>query len=568
MMQVFATVTLREPTGSIVGSWDAKTQYIMNSNGNLYPLNETGLQDAIDDLSNLSGWVEIPVGRIVLTGSIFVGNGCWLRGGGNASVLFLQTNANVSMIVNYDQTNGNRDIRLSDFRLEGNGDNQPEHWANNRISYNYQHGVEFRYVAHSRIEKLTINNTASGGILWGEGENCSVTDCYLSNIANLYDDSGTGYTHWYAIGIHMDNCSYSTVHNCIVNRAYSIGICLENDDGGGASPDTDPTWWVHDITVSDCKVVDANFGFYAEWAKNCVFQSCTAEDCSEPDVYAGAAGFIISGKTTSILVDGCITENCSTGVGTNGSFFNNGDNNVFSDCISRNSNRNGFSTSDGTENTIYSNCEVYNASYIGFYSESTNVSFDGCNVFVCGYNGIQCSIGTNSDNMWGNINGGSIVNAGQHGIQIHYFNFSINGLTVRDATNDGIHIEGDRNSVKGCHVIMSGNSGIEVNPGVWNPTSDSGLMIGNFVDGGGNGFAAISLSDTVNWSIIGNEITKVSLLANYPQDGILESGNSDNNTILFNKIIGNYNAEITIVGTYTRVNCTGYDDWNFYDGVS
>jgi hypothetical protein len=57
-----ATITLQEPTGVTPGSWDGGKQYIITNTGATYPVNDTGLVDALDSVNGTNGTVWVPAG--------------------------------------------------------------------------------------------------------------------------------------------------------------------------------------------------------------------------------------------------------------------------------------------------------------------------------------------------------------------------------------------------------------------------------------------------------------------------------------------------------------------------
>lgn len=527
---------------------------IINSNGkyNSTADGEVGLQWLIDDLDNESGYVELSVCNITLTTTLELGDGCWLRGQGNASVLWLDDNANCTMITNYNaggtysSTTINKDIRISDIRLEGNGLNQPEWWSSTNQVNLYAHGIRLHNVRDSIINNVIVNNTASGGIIiegHGTGStNVEVTDCYLKDIGKLYEDSGSDETHWYAIGIWLFNATRSTVSNCVVINPYANGIDAEGEYAA------DEEWANPNIIIDGCIVSDCSMGYYMESARDVVIDGCIAINCTDTTIYGSAAGVFMAADVRDVIVSDLITDSCGLAVNVNGH------NVTFSSCKSHDSVSGGFLTYGN--NITFIGCSSTSDGGYGFYIQGSYVITDGCYIYDSGSNAIEYTTGEKG------IVSDCIIRANANdGISVSSSYITITGNQIYDSASDGIVVSGSNCIISNNYIHDPTTRSILV-------TGDNTTIQGNNIYRGGQYDASIKISNAVNCSVIGNLICSDPASVEYPYVGINESGTSDYNLIIFNKIAGDIYDAIQTVGANTKVNCTGLDDWNFYDGVS
>jgi len=446
--------------------------FIKNSNGFFGLATESNLQLAIDNLDNESGWVELPVVQIDLDDQIKIGDGCWLRGQGNGSVLRLNDNVNKTVITNYnagstyfvvgDPTTPNYNIKITDLVIEANGLNQPEWWTiggaeTNQVNL-FAHGIRLHNVFNTTIKDVTVNNTAASGILLEYGNRAYVENCHVSNAGKLYADSGNDYDMYYTWSFHAFNVSNSTFSACKVYDSYGNGFCVEGQNLPGLAR----KYWAENCVIENCYVYNATYGYYFEYAQNCMLTDSTAFDCRDTRIYGGAGGLkFASSVTDNIIVTGCIFDGGKTVVGNSG---------------------------------------------------GTNITIDNC----------------------------VIQNGDQYGID-----------------SDG----GDGLYVSNCRFYGSNSGVMRIN------SCKNNSIFNNYLWGGAYWGTAISLASVRDSLVMFNHFIEVR--NNEPYDGIKESGTSDGNVIVFNKFSGSLaNNEITITGGNTRVNCTGFDDWNFYPGVS
>lgn len=437
-----------------VGDGYAYNGTIQNSNGNSFTVTNAGLQDAIDDLDNESGFVALPICDITITTTIQIGTGCELYGHGNGSVLRLGDEANTTVIKNYDQVNGNDYIKIHDIKIEGNCEGQDVYFAISPPTgdpfYAYTDGIWLKNCKYCEIYSMLINSTQDCGILTDACKWMNTHDCIILNSGISFD--GSGLHHYSAAGVFYMNTTDSVMSNVIVDNAYSYGIIVEGYYG------VFEKWFSKNVSVSNCIVTNTGGCFYVEDAKNVIFDGCIA-DCNMDDTCLGAntsKGFyILNGATNGIkhiTISDCIIRNAAQGILLSGSY-----------------------------NVITGN-QINNSKY-----NATN----------------------------------SYVNSANHSI--------ISDNVINDAGKYGILDGGHNNTIKN-----------------------------NYIGHTGAADAAIRISSTEDCSVIGNHIVDA-------QIGVYGANSDTNSIVLFNKIL---DCGLPIFQVTGRVNCTGYDDWNFYSGVS
>jgi len=525
---------------------------IQNSNGNSWTATGANIQQAIWDLNSTGGTVWIPSGNISLSSSLKIPSNVELCGVGNASILWLNSNSNCSVITNYDTTNGNKDIYIHNLRIEGNGLNQPEWSAGFTPAHECNHGIFLDKVDNFKLERLTINNTHSSGIYTRDGLYGKSIDNYITNAGKLYKDSGNDYPNYWAKGIMHDNVSHSIISDNIVNNTYASGIAFENID------ETNPEWYSHDVIVSDNLVSDSNYGIYAELCFNCVVDGNIVRDCTNDAVYGSAAGFFEDATCFNNHFSDNLAYNCGEGGGSGMNYILSGDNTTVDHCHSVDSNNVGFVLYGSGQRLI--GCTSNGDTGYGILLEAGNYTVQNCEVRGSGNDAIYTSDDV-SGNHWGKIEGCLVEGSGDEGIESFDYNVSIIGNTIRGGTGSGIEINGDHSTVLNNNVLMVGSHCIRIINSLY------GKCDHNYVYGSAGDYGyGIQASSSNNWTFIGNTIIQSDSLS--PYIGIKETGTSDYNKVLLNDLIGSFNEYVTVSGSNTRVNCTGYDDWNFYNGVS
>ena len=166
----------------------------------------SAIQSAIDNAAGKM--VLIPAGTYIVT-SLSLPSNTTLIGVGKQSVLKMKDNqADGTWIVkNSDFVNGNHNIRLLDFTLDGNMGNQTLGFNNTC--------TQFRYVTDLLIQNMYITGGISEGV-------------YVMSSYNVLIDNNTfkenGPWHGDASGVHLDGCNYAVLTNnqCLANGFHGI----------------------------------------------------------------------------------------------------------------------------------------------------------------------------------------------------------------------------------------------------------------------------------------------------------------------------------------------------------
>lgn len=528
ILSAIATRTITDSsdiwTGTIVwqgnidfesGSYFNLSKKIYTSTGRVYNATAANIQTAIYSLSNSSGWVQLPKCDITITTPLKLGTNCWLRGQGNATVLRLANAANCSMIINHDTTNGNDNIRISDMRLEGNSLGQDE-WVTAGYWYNCNHGIHFIKCDYAEIYNLFINNTHSLGILVTQGRYINVHDCIIEKAGWLYEQSGSSLEHYPGSGVWYWNTSNSLINNVQVINPYACGIVIEGMDAT-------EKYWSFNVTIGNCYVSDCAVGYYFEKSGYHTITNCVADGCNDINCYGTAYGAIRTASATrNIKFNNIISTR-----GHNGIFIV-GKNHTFT-AVDIEYPANYGIYEGATNNNSYIGCTVTrNGAGYGIYSEGKNLSISNCRF-----------IDTFSSSIYTTATADNCI---------------ITGNYVLEAGSNAIHTYGDYNIITNNIIQASADHGIRVE-------GDDGLIVGNILKKPAAGFKrGIYLSTANNWTVALNHIDGFAF-------GIQESS-SDYNDIILNYLQNIDDTEISISGAHSRVNCTGYNDWNFYAGVS
>ncbi len=137
---------------------------------------EVTINAAIDALATTGGAVYLLEGTYWITDMIKVRSNVAIIGAGAGTVISLKNSAtlnNYGVINNYDTTNGNTNILLSNFRIDGNK-------ANNAGLDQY--GVCFYKVTCSKIDKLWVENMWRVGVyLYSSSNNNTILNNDIQN---------------------------------------------------------------------------------------------------------------------------------------------------------------------------------------------------------------------------------------------------------------------------------------------------------------------------------------------------------------------------------------------------
>jgi len=414
---------------------------ISNSEGHYWVASFANLQNAIDDLDNESGWVNGGNNLITQDGILYVGDNCELY---NVR-LYLDDDANCTMIRNYDQTNGNANITIHDIILDGNSGGQ-DVWYD--CFYSYTNGIYLLKCEFVEIYSVTIYDTQNMGIFVKEGSQINVHDCMFIDLASAFDESGL--KHYAAFGVWYWETYDSVISGCIVDNAFSGGFVVESALAATYAEAT------QNVSVTGCSVYDSGVGYYMEDTSHVLFDDCMVS-CGTDDACYGAStarGFFIASDVYHVTISNSIIRDTYRGV-------------------------------TGSPDWI----EVIGCEFTNITSYAMNLA--GSYTYI--YNNVIADIGSN-----------------------------------------GISLGGDNATVCGNHIERCGQ---------WS--------------------AGISIASTEDSKIFLNTI--VGTGTQYPNLGVYGANSDTNCYIMFNSMNG---IQYPIYQCNARVNCTDYDDWNFYSGVS
>lgn len=502
------TFTVSALTRTVTESSDDVVSLIRNSNGNYWTPSFANLQLAINDIDNdTMGWVDGGNNSFTQTVSLNVGSGEFMN-----FELILGNNANVTMITNYDRTNGNDYIKIHDVTLEGNSLQQEEflyggYWSS------CNHGIHLDRCDYTEIYNVLINNTHSLGILIEQSDYVNVHDSYITNSGWLYEQSGNSLEHYPGSGIYYYNTSHSTIDNIQVINPYACGIIIESFLNPGEK------WWSGNCSVSNCIVTDSGVAYYFEDSDFITLTGCVSVNSTDTSCWGTvSAGVRCSPNTKNIMVSNLVV---------NGSYYGMmiaGTNHTFRGIVINDCSNDGIY--DDSEDTLYFGIRIIDTASEGIYTQGYRNTIQSCELWR--NTGVAISIHSSADHT--RVFDNKVYNCGN---------------TILLSSADYLHITGNKfvNPTYRC-IELQGDLG--------------GLVSNNWLEVTGN-YAGVRLNSAENWTIINNYIDGYY--------GVREQGTSDHNTIMFNDIQGFFDATV-IIGPNTRVNYTGLDEWNDYNGVS
>jgi len=524
--------------------------WVTNSNGKIFNVTQSGLQQAIWDLnSTQGGTVELPVCNITITSPIYVTSNVWLRGTGINSVIYLADAANATMIKNQGMatwTDGwplstitcNKNIHLSDFRLEGNGMKQPSWFLSNNL-YSQHRGIALLKTDNVFIERVTINNATAGGIILYSSNQSTVTNCDVNHWASVF--KGTGKLAYFAKGIYVESSHNFSITNCRFHDGYSSGIALEGSFGASKKD------YINNFIIDHCFIDSASSGVYVELARDGIISNCIATNCTNYELYTSALGFWITESTYNIFTDHCQAYKCGDPSDHDGFGFNiGGINNSLTNSQSFYSYGSGIAT--GSSQIMISNNRVINASRRGIYSNSQKPIITNNFILDSGTSGIYATatVATKMINNFGGIiSGNYISNSLNYGIFNSLSNISICDNTI-NYTNSGyyaIHSQGSNVQINNNKINVAGN-GIFIDVLGASYPKGNNSAIGNNIKLAttyGIRLSSSAKNNTVSSNIISGSST-----------GIYEGGTSNFNIIKDNVLKG-CTTKITTTSTTTLV---------------
>ncbi len=183
--------------------------------------------------SATDGRIFLHAGTFNIAASVTVDDNDLLEGAGEATILSLVNSSDCDVIQNSDQSGGNTNITLKNFRIIGNK-------ANNTSG----HGVSLLKVTNFLIENVTAHQSKQAGFFFrnvsnrGRIVNCVATDC-----------GGTGFST--AASEVTNSCNYLQFDNC-----FSEG---------------------HDV----------GYGYYIVDCNDISLSGCQAKDCADDSIIIG-----------------------------------------------------------------------------------------------------------------------------------------------------------------------------------------------------------------------------------------------------------------------------------------
>ena len=537
---------------TITDSSDTVYTQIICSNGNIYPATAANLQTAIYAVDNSTdgtiGWVDGAGINISISNSIKVTNNIELRN----LKLYVASSTNKTAIVNYyygsEGTGTNYHIYIHDVYIDGNGANQPE-WngASGWAMENLPNAIYIEYCNNVTIENIEMFDMASGGIFVERGKNIIIDKIKGYDIGALYKNSGHGYDDWYAVGVWLYNCSGATISNVIMNNTYAGGIAIESHI---SAPER---FADHDVVVSNCFVSDSQWGYYTEDCTDVLFSNCIANDCVDNQISAvSRTGFLITDNSHRISLVNCEARYSYYG------FFVDGDYCQLTNCISKDSSSHGFYIKQPF--AVLTNCQSYSDAGCGFRVAAYNASLTGCSVISSGVQSIYIKHSTDgTKNGYTLISGCIIYGSSNYGIDSYASNVSIVNNILRNCAY-GISFA-TSGTAQNITCINNQIINTVMNYPIIVKNTKRGIISNNYINWcGAQSSTAINLTVCENISVTGNVIQGKA--GYYPRFGIKEFTSGNYNFIVFNKGI-DISTLTTIIGTNSKVNFTGIDNWNW-----
>ena len=245
----------------------------------------------------------------------------------------------------------------------------------------------------------------------------------------------------------------------------------------------------------------------------------------------------------------------------------------------------------GTNDSTISGCHVDNAFSEGYVFDGNDVRPNNCTIIGCSstntgfgiffesadyINVIGCTLSCGSDDAWSGVNKarclnfpndcpthimvtGCILRDTFRAVGINSGKYiSISDTTITNVTNYAVNDAGDYNSFIGNTIADIGSIGMVL-------AGSNTTVALNTITRCGQWSYGMSIASADRALIIGNRIFGTG--NTFPERGIYGNNADTNCAIVYNQMWG-CNPAHYISSCNARVNCTGFDDWNFYPGVS
>jgi len=528
---------------------------ISNSEGHYWSATLANFKNAIYDLDNESGWVELPICNITVTAGngIHIPSDIEIRGQGFGTILYLETNANESIFRNYSNAEI-ENVVIRDLVIDGNGQNQPTptDWFIGDYFVHCVAGMLFKHMNDSLIENVVFRDTRDGAfVIWESGDNVTVNNCRFYNIGKAWEGEAEGLELYFPIGVHFQECNDVMVHGCYFNDVH--GDCIVFEGGTGYDADY--------CVISQCIMDDAYNGVWIENAQNVVVSDCIATNMNKLEAYdddepSGYYG--LNWKNLSFI--NCQAHYCGN-IGNSkgyGFLFGAGNGGTVLGCLTQNGHGDGYGV--GGDNIIISNSISKDDNDYGVIcsAQGENLKVIDNTIEGCGDGGIFITAEANCI-----IRGNHIEDTGTYGIWLNSDDAIVSDNSIFNTDQHGIFCDGVSNSIVSnnwIHTVTDGgNDGIQLGTS-WSSGTHNVSVIGNYIENP-NDDGIVLANNARDCTVALNRILD-------GDEGVYEAAGCDYNEIIFNSIEGCSGTDIDTNGANTRVNCTDFDDWNFYSGVS
>jgi len=239
-------------------------------------------------------------------------------------------------------------------------------------------------------------------------------------------------------------------------------------------------------------------------------------------------------------------------------FVVDGDYCQLTNCISKDSSSHGFYIKQPF--AVLTNCQSYSDAGCGFRVAAYNASLTGCSVISSGVQSIYIKHSTDgTKNGYTLISGCIIYGSSNYGIDSYASNVSIVNNILRNCAY-GISFA-TSGTAQNITCINNQIINTVMNYPIIVKNTKRGIISNNYINWcGTQSSTAINLTVCENISVTGNVIQGKA--GYYPRFGIKEFTSGNYNFIVFNKGI-DISTLTTIIGTNSKVNFTGIDNWNW-----
>ena len=196
----------------------SKLNNVIIVDGIHYPKTSTGIQNAINALPEEGGKVFLPEGTYQVSSTILIPSNVTLEGAHTSStILYLADNSHCNVIQNQDTTNGNTNITLRNFKIDGNDA------GNDGTDLS---GINFNNITNSKIENVWVYDVEDYGIFSDNSSDIFITGCiFESNNRGNFLGSNYAYRHIIANNYFLSNSygiffAWQTDYHLIIGNVF------------------------------------------------------------------------------------------------------------------------------------------------------------------------------------------------------------------------------------------------------------------------------------------------------------------------------------------------------------